>query len=277
MLSRLETTLLATGALALAGALASWQLVSGAEAGADAGSGPVGTADAVPAVQADGGSSTAPAALHGTAHAAAGAHGGHGIGATLHQRTLLVDEAEPLALEGLRLVTDTGAPFDPAMFEGRWSLVFLGYTSCPHVCPMTLHTLSAYAGLSANAIARAMDDARLAGTAMDAVSTAAGDVQLVFLTVDPEHDSPARMHAYLQGYDAAILGLTGPRADVDAAIEAFRGGYRLHENGVTRDHSTTLFAVSPAGRVAGLILTQPSAPAVATDLATIIAADLGAD
>jgi protein SCO1 len=88
----------------------------------------------------------------------------------------------------LRLVDQDGQTVTDADLKGKWLLVYFGYTRCPDACPTAL-----------NDIAIALDDL---GPQRDAFRP-------VFITVDPERDTPEVMKAYVESFDAPILALTG--------------------------------------------------------------------
>ena len=133
------------------------------------------------------------------------AHQGHAHLAALQQTLLTVDSQEPLRPSAL--IDDDGVAFAPERLQGRWSLVFFGFTSCPHVCPMTLQVLGT--------------------AAVDPVSgVPAQKTQIVFVSVDPERDTPARIKRYLAGFGAGMVGLTGERNAVDRLSAEIGAGYR---------------------------------------------------
>lgn len=101
-------------------------------------------------------------------------------------------------LPDVGLVATDGTPIVPARdLVGRPTLVFFGYTNCPDICPVHLATLSS-----------AMREARVDHD----------EVRVVFVTVDPERDTPARIEEFLAHFDRRILGLTGERADIERAL-----------------------------------------------------------
>ncbi|UBV42769.1 SCO family protein [Deinococcus taeanensis] len=103
----------------------------------------------------------------------------------------------PTPLPVLRLVSDRGTPATLAQADGRVRLVFFGFVRCPDVCPATLASLkNTYAALSEAQRAK---------------------VQVQFITVDPGHDTPAVMRAYLDRFDPAFTGLTGQASVIDDA------------------------------------------------------------
>jgi protein SCO1/2 len=139
-----------------------------------------------------------------------------------------------------------GEAFAAKRLQGHWSIFFFGFTACPLVCPKTLSILSAIAHNPKSGIS--------SGTTLP-----------VFVSVDPERDSPQRIHSYLSHFDSHIVGLTGTSSDVARFSEAMGAGYQ--PAGSSIDHSTSLFVIDPKGRLAGVLL-HPSQPSQ-------IVADLG--
>jgi protein SCO1/2 len=170
-------------------------------------------------------------------------HPAHDHAQSALTRTLLTVEGGE-ALRVPPLVATDGAPVDHARFAGRWSLVFFGFTSCPDVCPTTLALLKEVA----------RQDPRPA--------------QIVFVTVDPQRDTRERLKSYLAYFDRRFVGLTGRREDLETFAAALGAGFAPSASG-DFDHSTSLFAVDPAGRLAGVLL-RPSDPArIVADLAAL--------
>ncbi len=130
----------------------------------------------------------------------------------------------PFRLEagGGRIVTDAdlrGAPF----------LVFFGYTHCPDVCPTTLFQLSE--------ILRALGPE--------------AKIKVLFVTVDPERDTPDLMAQYSSSFDPRIIGLSGDRADVDKVIAAYRVYARKAPDangGYAMDHSAVIYLMDRDGK-----------------------------
>jgi protein SCO1/2 len=108
--------------------------------------------------------------------------------------TLVADAA---TLPPFSLSDTARAPLSNDALKGRFSLLFFGYTNCPDVCPLTLQALAS--------MKRALEkrEPKLAPEALP---------QVLFVSVDSERDTPARMRSYLDGFDASFLGATGPDA-----------------------------------------------------------------
>jgi len=137
----------------------------------------------------------------------------------------------PSAIGGpFQLIDQDGQPITDQDMKGRPFLVFFGYTHCPDICPTTLFDVSE--------LMRALGN--------DADRTAA-----LFVTVDPERDTPAAMKDYLSSFDPHLRGATGDRK----AIEAAEKTYRVYakkvptENGdYSVDHTALVYLMDKQGR-----------------------------
>ncbi|MGI4952941.1 MAG: SCO family protein [Janthinobacterium lividum] len=115
-------------------------------------------------------------------------------------------------------------------FRGRWMLVYFGYTHCPDACPTALQDMA---------------------TAMDQLGDKKKDVALVFITVDPERDTPAVVKDYVSAFEAGITALSGSAAEVADAARAYRVYYAKHptkDGGYDMDHSSIIYLMDPEGR-----------------------------
>lgn len=107
---------------------------------------------------------------------------------------------DPVPMPDAILTDDDGKPFDLRKeTEGYVTLLYVGYTHCPDICPTHLYEMS-------EAIKRLPEKT-------------AEQVKVVFVTADPERDTPAVMKAYVDTFDPNFIGLTGTRAETDAFQE----------------------------------------------------------
>jgi len=140
----------------------------------------------------------------------------------------------PERAQVLRLVDSAGAPFDLGQERGKVVLVFFGYTHCPDICPTTL-----------------VDWRRAA----DLLGPKAEDVRFVFVSVDPERDTPALTQRYAARFSPRFLGLTGTRPQVDALLAtwklaSFRDGVPGDTSMVyTVSHPSQVFVVDRDGQL----------------------------
>lgn len=129
------------------------------------------------------------------------------------------------------LVSHAGEPVTQENFRGQWLLIFFGFTHCPDVCPTTLNDIS---------------------EVMDALGAKAREVQPLFVTVDPERDTPVAMAEYVSAFHPRIIGLTGSTQQVKQAAKNFRVYFQKVvqaevADGYSMDHSTLLFLLNPDG------------------------------
>jgi protein SCO1/2 len=145
------------------------------------------------------------------------------------------------------LVDQNGARVTEAPYRGAPSVVFFGFTHCPDVCPTTLFEMS-------EVLKRLPADKR---------------VSALFVTVDPERDTPAALKEYLSSFDPRISGLTGSRPEVDAALKAYRvySKKQPQENGeYSMDHSAIVYLMDKQGRFVNALNLQSPPETVAKEI-----------
>jgi protein SCO1/2 len=129
-----------------------------------------------------------------------------------------------------KLIDQNGRQITDADIKGRPFLIFFGYTHCPDVCPTTLFDVSE--------VMRALGE--------DADRTGA-----LFITVDPERDSPAVLKDYLSSFDPHLRGATGDRAAVDAVEKAYRVYAKKvpgENDDYSMDHTALVYLMDKQGR-----------------------------
>jgi len=140
---------------------------------------------------------------------------------------------QPRPLTAFSLQRHEQAPLDLAALKGKWTFLFFGYTHCPDVCPTTLLELNAAHGLLA-ADPGVLDDTRF-----------------VFVSVDPERDTPQSLAAYVAYFNEAFSGATGTPAELAAitsqlGIEHSRG--EPGAGGYVVNHSSAVLLIDPQVR-----------------------------
>jgi protein SCO1 len=130
------------------------------------------------------------------------------------------------------LSTPDGAMVTDRTYRGKWLLVYFGYTSCPDSCPTILLDIA---------------------TALKELGPDAAKVQPLFITVDPQRDTPQVMQQYTQSFDPQILGLVGTPQQIAAAAQEYGVYYVRHGaasgiNDYVIDHSTYLYVMDPEGK-----------------------------
>jgi len=157
----------------------------------------------------------------------------HGlISAAIFVSTVPGFAASPVTVGGpFSLIEPGGAVVTDAKFRGRWMLVFFGYTSCPSLCPTTLSEIA---------------------IALDRLGPEAAKVQPIFITVDPERDTPAVMGEYTGAIDRRILGLSGSGNQIAAVAQKYGAYSDRQPQGAgadySVDHSTYIYVMDPQGK-----------------------------
>jgi protein SCO1/2 len=145
-----------------------------------------------------------------------------------------------------RLTDQDGKPISDENFRGKPFLVFFGFTHCPDICPTTLFEVS--------------EVMRKLGP--DADKTAA-----LFVTVDPERDTPGKLKDYLSSFDPHLRGVTGDPDAVAAVAKAYRVYYKkvpTDKGDYTMDHTAIVYLMDKTGRfVAPFNLRRPPEAAAA--------------
>src|SRR5438105_1308802 len=152
-----------------------------------------------------------------------------------------------------RLVDQSGKTVTDADLKGKWSLVYFGYTHCPDACPTAL-----------NAIAIALDQL---GQKREAVRS-------VFITVDPERDTPEVLKEYVANFDAPILALSGSPEEIARAAKAYRVYYAKHSEpggDYSMDHSSVIYLMDPEGRFTASFTHQSTPEEIAERLKKLLA------
>jgi protein SCO1/2 len=153
-----------------------------------------------------------------------------GTTGTEHRR---LDLASPPTGGDFRLTSANG-PVSLADFRGKVVLIYFGYTWCPDICPTNL-------AIIAYGLKQLSPEER-------------GDVQVLFVSVDPERDDPARLAEYAAYFDPGILGVTGSDDEVAAVAGLYGAAYRRTEQvdsamGYLVDHSSYTYLVDAEGKL----------------------------
>lgn len=117
-------------------------------------------------------------------------------------------------------------------FSGRYMLVFFGFTFCPDICPTALQVSAA---------------------ALDKIGARADRITPLFISVDPERDTPEQLKSYVASFHPRLVGLTGSREEVAAAARTYRAYWRKVTDdksamGYAVDHSSIVYLMGPDGR-----------------------------
>lgn len=143
---------------------------------------------------------------------------------------------KPRSLPALQLVDQDGRPQRLDQLDGKWTLVFFGYTFCPDICPTTLAELRQL---------------------RSQLPVATRDrLRVVMVSVDPQRDTPVQLKQYLGHFDADFIGLTGEPQQIQDTANALGIPYipaDTSEENYTVDHSGNLALLDPSGEQRGFI------------------------
>ena len=132
------------------------------------------------------------------------------------------------------LIDQTGKTRSDTDFRGKLLLVFFGYTTCPDICPTELMQI---------------------GLAIDKLGAAGDEVQPLFISVDPERDTPAVLAPYVALFHPRLIGLTGTAEQVRAAADAYKAYYSKYtppDGGVYLiDHTGFVYLMGRSGEYLG--------------------------
>jgi cytochrome oxidase Cu insertion factor (SCO1/SenC/PrrC family) len=139
-------------------------------------------------------------------------------------------------------------------FRGHYMLVFFGYTYCPDLCPTELQVMSA---------------------ALDNLGAKADDIQPIFITFDPQRDTPEVLKQYVSNFHPRLVGLTGTPEEIAVAAKAYRVFYnRLEDTSgpdtYLMDHSTITYLMDKQGKFLKHFSYSTDAAALAQDLEKLI-------
>lgn len=133
------------------------------------------------------------------------------------------------------LVDHRGKQVTERDYLGKPTLVFFGFTFCPDVCPTTLLEIT---------------------NRLKELGREADRLNVVFITVDPERDTPEQLALYLSSFDPRITGLSGTEEGVAAAMKAYRAYAQkipLKDGGYTMNHTATIYMMNKKGQFVGLM------------------------
>ncbi|ABV34802.1 electron transport protein SCO1/SenC [Shewanella sediminis HAW-EB3] len=146
----------------------------------------------------------------------------------------------PKRLPQFKLMEQHGTSFTNADLKGKWSLFFIGYTSCPDVCPTTMAKLTA-------AYPELLESA---------------DIQVIFLSVDPQRDTQDKLLNYMDFFNPKFIALTGDHTQLFPLTRSLGFVYAMVGDGENYqiDHSASMALISPEGENIAIIKPKSSTP-----------------
>ena len=153
---------------------------------------------------------------------------GLGVGFFAFKPAPVVQTTAALVGGPFALTDENGQPFTDQNLKGRPFLVFFGFTHCPDVCPTKLFEIS---------------------QALTIVEKEKPDIAALFISVDPERDTPDIMKRYLSSFNPRIKGLTGDQAAIDNVVKAYRAYAKKvpQDTGYTMDHTAVVYLMNENG------------------------------
>lgn len=139
---------------------------------------------------------------------------------------------ESIPLSPFSLTDQYGNPFTQLSLKNTWSLIFVGFTSCPDVCPTTMNKLAAvYPQIN--------DD----------------DLQVIFMSVDPKRDTLVKLKHYMDYFNTDFIGVTAEHNQLFPLVKELGLIYSMVGNGenYTVDHSASMVLISPEGEKVAVI------------------------
>lgn len=153
-----------------------------------------------------------------------------------------------------QLTNDLGQPVTAASYRGKVVLLYFGYTHCPDVCPLTLVHLH---------------------TVLQKLGKQAGDVRVLFVTVDPARDTVPVLHQYVTAFDPRIVGLTGSQDAIAQLAKRYRAYYQRQAPQPASDdyevtHSSAIYVFDRDGRARLLATPGSTNDAILHDLQILV-------
>jgi len=140
----------------------------------------------------------------------------------------------PRMLPNFSLLNDRGETLTPISLEGKWSLVFFGFTYCPDVCPTTLAQLKAFY--------------------QELTPEVQADTQIWLASVDPARDTPEQLHSYLDFFHPAFRGITGDFLEIHRFATSLNIPFTKVPGGGSNyqvEHSANVALINPKGHSVG--------------------------
>lgn len=152
-------------------------------------------------------------------------------------------------------LTSAKGPVSLSDFRGKVSVIYIGYASCPDVCPTALAVLT-------QSLKQLPDEQR-------------EQIQGIFISVDPERDTPQKLADYAAFFSPQIIGVTGTREQIDQVVRQYGAFYRKVElensaMGYAVDHSSRLYLVNREGQLVKTLLHNSSPQELTANLQAIL-------
>jgi protein SCO1 len=152
----------------------------------------------------------------------------------------------PKQVQQFNLTDHSNKPFKLERLKNKWTFIFFGYTFCPDICPTTMSALTATMSQLKNN------------------PDVAKDVQVVFVSVDPQRDTIEKLASYMGYFNKEFTGVTGSRKELDALVSQAGAGYAIEPETAPGEylvsHTSSIFLINPDGELVASF-SQPHYPA----------------
>lgn len=162
------------------------------------------------------------------------------------------DAARPPFGGDFTLINQDNQPFHLNQVRGRPVVLFFGYTSCPDMCPMTMSRIAA---------------------ALKLVGDGARGVTTLFVSVDPQRDTPAALKEYVGSFSVPVIGLTGTPEDVARVAAQYHASYQIVPTGTPNylvNHTSAIFLIDQQGRLRQFFRFDEKPETLASALRTLL-------
>lgn len=164
---------------------------------------------------------------------------------------------EPREIGGFSLLDGDGKTFALDNLREKWSLMFFGFTHCPDVCPSVMYDLDQVI------------------TALQQEGQAPPALQVVFVSVDPERDTPEKLGEYARYFNPGFIGIGGSQEQLEPLTRQLSIGVEIeeHEPGAQNYgiyHTSAVMLIDPKGRLAGVFPAPHDPEKMARDLASLL-------
>ena len=159
---------------------------------------------------------------------------------------------DPQKIDTVQLIDHKGKEFDVDRLQNRWSLIYFGFTNCPDLCPLTL--------------------TQFAKVDEELGTEPTPPIQYIFVSVDPDRDTPDRLGAYVEFFLPELIGVTGNSVDLENFASQLAVGFKAHSDkgeNYPVDHSNAILLVNPAAEFQAVLTAPHTAERMAADFRAI--------
>ena len=151
----------------------------------------------------------------------------------------------PMPAKDFTLTSQSSTPVSLSDFQGKYILLFFGYTNCPDECPAAMGAMK---------------------LVKNQLKDQADKIQVLFVTTDPVRDNPQALGNFLSNFDSTFVGLTGTQTELERIWDDY--GVTVEDNGET--HSSRIYLINPEGNIPLIYLSDTSPADITADLTRLL-------